>query len=226
MKKSANRPWADGVAFSRLVRETRLLPRSFYARPALEVAPDVLGAVIVHGRMAARIVETEAYLGETDPASHASRGLTKRTRVIFGPPGHAYVYFIYGMYECLNLVTDPDGRAGCVLIRALEPLCGLEQMRVHRPGARRPEQLASGPGKLTQALDITRRLNGVDITRGLFSVRYPRRPELFEIEVTPRIGVSRSADWPLRFLIAGSRFVSTPRGPVLWSDHVAAEALS
>ncbi len=192
------------------MRESRLLPRRFYVRPALEVAPDLLGTILVHGRLAARIVETEAYLGEADLAAHASRGLTKRTQVIFGPPGHAYVYFIYGMYDCLNLVAEPVGQAGCVLIRALEPLCGLDQMRLRRPGAHSPEQLASGPGKLTLALGITRHLNGVDVTRGNFTVRRAVDAPAFDIEVTPRVGISRSADWPLRFLISGSRFVSSP----------------
>ncbi|MCX6621380.1 MAG: DNA-3-methyladenine glycosylase, partial [Acidobacteria bacterium] len=114
------------------MRESRLLPRGFYARPVIDVAPGLLGAILVHGRLAARIVETEAYLGREDLAAHASRGITERTRVIFGPPGHAYVYLIYGMYECLNLVAEPEGQAGCVLIRAVEPLCGVEEMRLRR----------------------------------------------------------------------------------------------
>src|SRR5208282_5341205 len=102
-----------------------------------------------------------------------ARGITPRTRVIFGPPGHAYVYFIYGMYECLNLVAEPDGSAGCVLLRALEPLAGLERMRQRRPRARRLEDLASGPGKLTLAMGITRAHNGADVTRGALVVREP-----------------------------------------------------
>ncbi|WP_180542056.1 DNA-3-methyladenine glycosylase, partial [Nevskia soli] len=103
----------------------RILRRGFYNRPATDVARDLLGRVIVHGETAGRIVETEAYLGVNDLAAHSARGLTPRTRVIFGPPGHAYVYFIYGMHECLNLVAEPEGQAGCVLIRALEPVAGL-----------------------------------------------------------------------------------------------------
>lgn len=213
MTNSANRPWPDPVAFTRLMRESRLLPRSFYARPAIEVAPDLLGAILVHGRLAARIVETEAYLGECDLAAHASRGLTKRTQILFGPPGHAYVYFIYGMYECLNVVAEPDGRPGCVLIRALEPLCGLDRMRRRRPGARTPDQLASGPGKLTLALDISRKLNGADLSHGSFTLRRYTSPKAFEIEVTPRIGISRCAGWPLRFVVAGSPALSTRRTP-------------
>lgn len=213
MTNSANRPWPDPVAFTRLMRETRLLPRSFYARPAIELAPDLLGAILVHGRLAARIVETEAYLGESDLAAHASRGLTKRTQILFGPPGHAYVYFIYGMYECLNVVAEPDGRPGCVLIRALEPLCGLDEMRLRRPAARTPDQLASGPGKLTLALGVGRDRNGADLTHGPLTIRQRRSPEAFEIEVTPRIGVSRCAGWPLRFVVAGSPALSVRRPP-------------
>src|SRR5438445_891737 len=142
-----------------------ILPRSFYARHTVDVARDLLGKVLVHGETAGRIVETEAYLGGDDLAAHSARGITNRTRVIFGPPGHAYVYFIYGMYECLNLVCEPEGQPGCVLIRALEPVAGIEIMRQHRPRARSPRDLASGPGKLTLALGITRADNGADVTR-------------------------------------------------------------
>ena len=133
----------------------------------------MLGKTLVHGRISARIVETEAYLGLNDRAAHSWRGITPRTKVIFGPPGHAYVYLIYGMYECLNIVADVDGTAGCVLIRALEPLTGLTLMRKRRPAARRDEDLANGPGKLTLALGITRKHNGVDLTRGSLTVHEP-----------------------------------------------------
>src|SRR5580765_5528199 len=108
------------------MRPGPILKRQFYNRPAVEVARDLLGKVVVHGPTAGVIVETEAYLGGDDLASHSARGVTPRTRVIFGPPGHAYVYFIYGMYQCLNLVAEPDGVAGCVLIRALQPVAGIE----------------------------------------------------------------------------------------------------
>jgi DNA-3-methyladenine glycosylase len=160
------------------------------------------------------IVETEAYLGGDDLAAHSSRGITDRTRVIFGPPGHAYVYFIYGMYECLNIVAEPEGRPGCVLIRALEPLAGIEAMRERRTAAKRLEDLASGPGKLTLAMGITRAHNGADLTRGSLVVRAPAEPRRVEIDVTPRIGITHCADWPLRFVIRGNRFVSRSRaGP-------------
>ncbi len=185
-----------------------MLPRSFYERPTVEVARDLLGKILVHGKTAGRIVEVEAYLGEDDKAAHASRGVTERTRVIFGPPGHAYVYFVYGMYECLNIIAEPEGVPGCVLIRALEPLCGLETMRKRRPKARRIEELASGPGRLTMALAITRRHYGCDLTRGPITVRELEDAPTFEIAVTPRVGIRHCADWPLRFYIKDNRFVS------------------
>ena len=189
-----------------------ILRRGFYNRSAPEVARALLGKVLVHGPAAGLIVETEAYLGGDDLASHSARGLTPRTRVIFGPPGHAYVYFIYGMYECLNLVCEPAGSAGCVLIRALEPVAGIELMRHRRPAARRLEDLASGPGKLTLAMAITRAQNGADVTRGALVVREPLRAETVAIEVTPRIGITHCADLPLRFVIRGNGFVSGRRG--------------
>ena len=191
--------------------ENRPLPRSFYVRPTIEVARALLGTVIVHGRTSGRIVETEAYLGVGDGAAHSARGPTPRTQVIFGPPGHAYVYLIYGMYECLNLVAEPDGVAGCVLIRALEPLEGLPLMRRRRPVANRIEDLANGPGKLTRALGIDLRQNGVDVTRGPLLVCAPQNTEPVDIAVSRRIGITKSADLPLRFFIRGNRFVSSAR---------------
>ena len=199
--------WRDPVPFE-TVRRAPVLPREFYARPTVEVARDLLGKVLAHGRTAGRIVEVEAYLGEDDKAAHASRGVTERTRVIFGPPGHAYVYFIYGMYECLNIIAEPEGVPGCVLIRALEPLCGLETMRRRRPKARRIEELASGPGRLTLAMDITRRHYGCDLTRGPITVRELEDAPVFAIATAPRVGIRECADWPLRFYIEGNRFVS------------------
>lgn len=196
------------MSFAELLPASSILKREFYARPAVEVARDCLGKILVHGKTAGRIVETEAYLGVDDRAAHAWRGVTDRTRVIFGPPGHAYVYFIYGMYECLNFVAEEEGQAGCVLIRALEPLTGIRAMQGRRPAAKRIEDLASGPGKLTLALGITRRQNGADLTRGSLHVRRLEDEQRHEIEVTPRIGITHCADWPLRFVMAGSRFVS------------------
>ena len=189
-----------------------ILQRPFYERPTVEVARALLGKVLVHGPAAGIIVETEAYPGRDDLASHSARGLTGRTRVIFGPPGHAYVYLIYGIYTCLNLVAEPDGTPGCVLIRALEPVAGVELMRQRRPAAGKLEDLARGPGRLTMAMAITLDDYGTDVTRGSLVVREPLRAQRFEIQVTPRIGISQCVDAPLRFLIAGNRSVSKSPG--------------
>jgi DNA-3-methyladenine glycosylase len=192
-------------------KHTEALDRAFYERPAMDVARDLLGKILVHGQMAGRIVEVEAYLGGQDQAAHAYRGLTQRTRVLFGPPGHAYVYLVYGMYYCLNVVAEPEGAPGCVLIRALEPLTGIALMRRRRPAARSVENLAAGPGRLTLALGITRRHNGADLTQGPLTIRRLLTEESFQVGVTPRIGIRQAKDLPLRFLIAGSGFVSRPR---------------
>ena len=196
------------IPFTKLIQDSTLLEREFYARPAIEVARDCLGKILVHGKTAGRIVEVEAYLGVDDRAAHAWRGVTDRTRVIFGEPGHAYIYFIYGMYECLNFVAEPEGQAGCVLIRALEPLAGIATMQRRRPTAKRPEDFANGPGKLTLAMGISRKLNGVDLTRSALQVRRQKSEPPVDLQVTPRIGITHCADWPLRFIIAGNRFVS------------------
>ena len=178
------------------------LDRSFYARPTVEVARALLGKVIRHARASARIVEVEAYLGANDPAAHSYRGLTPRTRVIFGPPGHAYVYLIYGMHHCLNIVAEPAGVAGCVLIRAVEPLRGIAAP-------------SNGPGKLTRALGITLAHYGADLTRGPLTVHEPSAAETFAIAVSPRIGITQASDLPLRFFIAGNPFVSrSPARPL------------
>ncbi|MBI1356032.1 MAG: DNA-3-methyladenine glycosylase [Acidobacteria bacterium] len=186
----------------------RPLPRSFYERDTVSVARDLLGTVVVHGPVAGRIVETEAYLGADDEAAHSFAGLTPRTRVIFGPPGRAYVYFTYGMHYCLNLVAEPEGRPGCVLLRALEPLAGVEEMFRRRPKARRETDLCSGPAKLTQALDVGLELYGADVTRGPLTVHPPAASDSFEIVVSPRIGITRSAALPLRFFIRDNEHVS------------------
>jgi DNA-3-methyladenine glycosylase len=200
--------WADIIPLRRLLAESDSLPHAFYGRDTAEVARDLLGTVLVHGKTAGRIVETEAYLGGDDLAAHSARGITPRTRVIFGPPGRAYVYFIYGMYECFNVVVGPEGTGGAILVRAIEPLAGVSLMRERRPGAKRREQLANGPGKLTLAMGITRRHNGVDLTAGNLVVRRRLHEEPFEIQTTPRIGITHCADWPLRFVVRGSAFLS------------------
>lgn len=184
------------------------LGKAFYLRPPAQVARDLLGKVLALEGVSGRIVETEAYLGEDDGAAHSARGITPRTRVIFGPPGHAYVYFIYGMYDCLNIVCEPEGIAGCVLIRALEPLTGLDQMRTRRSSARRDEDLANGPGKLTRALGIKIAHNGVDVTKGPITIHAAEQLEKFEIANSTRIGITKSADLPLRFFIKDNKCVS------------------
>jgi DNA-3-methyladenine glycosylase len=188
-----------------------ILKRSFYARATVVVARGLLGKVLVHGPTAGIIVETEAYPGGDDLASHSAKGITARTRVIFGPPGHAYVYFIYGMYRCLNIVCRPEGIPGCVLVRALEPLAGIEIMRSRRPAARKLADLASGPGKLTLAMAVSLQHNGADLTRGSLVVRNPAVRQPFEVLVTPRVGISQCVESPLRFLIAGNSSVSATR---------------
>lgn len=189
----------------------RPLPASFYDRPTEEVARELLGAVLEHrtaeGVVRGRIVETEAYLGPDDPACHAAAGLTERTRTLHGPPGRAYVYFVYGMHWCFNAVTREEGHGSAVLIRALEPISGLEQMRRRRE-VRRDVDLTSGPARLCDALGIDRAQNGVRLDRGplriLDGVKVPDE----DVVVTPRIGIRKAADWPLRFLVKGNRFVS------------------
>ena len=184
-----------------LLSASQLLTQDFYSHPATDVARACLGKILVHGKTAGRIVEVEAYLGVDDMAAHSYRGVTPRNKVIFGPPGHAYVYFIYGMHECLNFVCEPEGQAGCVLIRAIEPLTGIETMFKRRAKTKRVRDLASGPGKLTQALAITRKLNGSSLVDGPITVRRLFDEPTFKIDVTPRIGITKCADWPLRFVL-------------------------
>jgi DNA-3-methyladenine glycosylase len=176
-------------------RVSNVILRSFYARDAVTVARGLLGKLLVHGETSGIIIETEAYLGTDDLAAHSVVGITGRTKVIFGEPGHAYVYLNYGIHECLNIVAEPEGIPGCVLIRALKPVDGIEVMRERRKHAK---DLAGGPGKLTQALAITRALNGADVTSGPLTIRdLGRNPE---IQITKRIGIAKSAELPLRFL--------------------------
>jgi DNA-3-methyladenine glycosylase len=191
-----------------ITRESRILPREFYDRDTVTVSRELLGKILVFGRVAGRIVETEAYLGGDDLASHSARGITKRTRVIFGPPGHAYVYFIYGMHECLNFAVGPEGTGGAVLIRAVEPVAGIGIMHRRRPSVHSVARLASGPGNLTKAFGITRAQNGVDVTRGTLVVRELKKEPRVEIQVTTRIGIRQCADLPLRFVIKGNAAVS------------------
>lgn len=185
------------------------LPRSFFARPTGEVAPDLLGCVLVRSVpgavLSGRIVETEAYGGADDPGSHAFRGPTRRNGVMFGPPGYLYVYRSYGIHSCLNVVCEREGAAGAVLIRALEPISGIEIMERSR-GGRPVADLCNGPGKLCAALDITIALNGADLEGDQVWIEEGQRPK--EVETTTRIGLTRGSDLPLRFVVAGSPFAS------------------
>ena len=192
------------------------LPRSFYAQSTLQVARKLLGKYLVRnhpdGKTVGKIVETEAYVGPHDLACHAAKGRTARTEVMFGPPGHAYVYFIYGVYYCLNIVTEEVGHASAVLIRALEPVEGIELMQQRR-GTQKLHSLASGPGKLCLAMAIDKTLNGVDMCRGNILYVEDRGEPRPKIVARPRIGVDYAGKWkdkPWRFLIRGSEFVSKP----------------
>ena len=206
----------------------RPLDRAFFARDPRRVARQLLGKVLMRHesgrqrgrtRLTGRIVEVEAYLGEKDPAAHAAAGRTLRNAVLFGPPGFAYVYFIYGNHYCLNVSCEAEGKGGGVLFRALEPLSGIERMARARGlalhGSADWPKLTSGPGRLAEAFGITRaRDNGCDLTSPSSSLwigddGYVARG----IKVTPRIGISKAADKPLRYILAGNRFVSGPRTP-------------
>jgi DNA-3-methyladenine glycosylase len=188
------------------------LPSEFFARPVVEVAHDLVGCTISHDGTAGVIVETEAY-HQSEPACHAFAGLTARTRTLFGAPGRAYVYRSYGIHACLNAVCEAEGTGAAVLIRALEPLAGVDAMRARR-GLGRPEDLCSGPGKLTQALAIELRHDGVDLTAG--PVRFAAPPadrEAPRVLVGPRVGITKAAELPWRFCAVANSHVSRPRPP-------------
>lgn len=182
----------------------RKLPRAFYDRDTVVVARDLLGKYLVHESRGVarvgRIVEVEAYLGPHDLAAHSARGLTERTQVMFGPPGHAYVYMIYGMYFCMNVVTQREGHASAVLLRALEPVKNLKDR-------------TQGPGLLCKAMRIDKRLNGHDLTRDGFYLAAPANAEKFAVVKRPRVGVDYAGHWAnrqLRFYIKGNPWVSRP----------------
>ena len=204
-----------------MTRDAKLLRRSFFNRDPRTVSRELLGKLIVRreGRkqLAGRIVEVEAYLGAGDLAAHAAAGHTARNSVLWGPPGHAYVYFIYGVHYCLNISCLPEGVAGCVLVRALEPVSGLREMANARGLAdldltlvRELRKLASGPGRLCEALGITRpRDNGKDMLSPASDLQV--MSDSFRVEkvaVTQRIGITKSAEMPLRYVIAGNAFLS------------------
>src|SRR3984957_6830144 len=189
------------------------LARDFFLDAPDLVARKVLGRAGSGEARVGRIVELEAYFGEADAAAHAFAGKTKRNAVLFGPPGHAYVYFVYGMHYCLNVSCEREGRAGCVLFRALEPLDGLEAMARAR-GVATPLALTSGPGRLCQAFGITRAGdNGTDLTAPESDLQIQDDGfKAGEILVTPRIGISKEANRPARFVLAGNPFVSRYKG--------------
>jgi DNA-3-methyladenine glycosylase len=186
------------------------LSTDFFERSVHDVARDLIGCTVAHGDTAGVIVETESYHAD-DPACHAFGGPTPRSSVLFGPPAHAYVYLSYGIHSLLNFVAEPDGEAAAVLIRALEPVQGIETMRARR-GVERLEDLCSGPGKLTEALGIGLDLNGVPLGEGPIEVR-PHDPGRDDpmIVTGPRIGITKAVEHPWRFCVAGSPFVSRPR---------------
>ena len=185
---------------------------SFYDRDTRAVARDLIGAIIEcttpDGVASGRIVETEAYLGPHDPACHAVAGLTPRTRDLHGPPGIAYVYRIYGMHWCFNAVTEAAGVGAAVLVRAVEPVEGIELMRERRPRARRERDLTNGPGKLCAALGITGDMSGALLDAPPIVLRRGVAVSDEALFVTPRIGITRAADWPLRYCLRDSEFVS------------------
>ena len=193
----------------------RSLPTSFYDRPTELVARELLGAILEHespeGVASGRIVETEAYLGPDDPACHAVAGRTERTWHLHGPPGTAYVYFIYGVHWCFNAVTREEGHGSAVLVRAIEPVRGLDLMKRRRGGARRDIDLTNGPGKLCQALGIDGALDGARLDRGPLRIRAGDAASDHDVEVTARVGITRAADWPLRWFLRGNPYVSSGR---------------
>jgi DNA-3-methyladenine glycosylase len=188
-----------------------LIRRDFFARSVHVVAPDLIGATFLVNGVGGRIVEVEAY-HHTDPAAHSFGGLTERNAVMFGPPGFVYVYRSYGIHWCVNFVCEPDGSASAVLIRAIEPLEGLEKMR-RRRGLRDERLLCAGPGRVCEALGITRAHNGLALDAAPFELhRRTRKPE---IAVGPRIGITKAVDHPWRYGLAGSRFLSKPFRPAI-----------
>jgi DNA-3-methyladenine glycosylase len=186
------------------------LRRSFFDRPVLSVAPELIGAMLLVNGAGGRIVEVEAY-HHTDPAAHSYRGQTERNAVMFGPAGYAYVYRSYGIHWCLNFVCEAEGSASAVLIRALEPLAGIAAMRRRRGVVQRAADeraLCSGPGKLCEALGVTHRHNGLPLDRAPFELR--ARVEKPEIVTGPRIGITKAVEHPWRYGLKGSRFLSKP----------------
>ena len=205
-------PHHDHAGHRRPLARPKRLSRAFYRRDPREVAPELLGKVLVCGGMAARVVEVEAYCGAEDPGSHAFRGMTKRNATMFGPPGRLYVYFTYGMHWCANVVCDDEGQGSAVLLRAAEPLAGLEEMRVRRTAARRNRDLCRGPARLCQAFALDGTFDGADLAtadRGVTIVDDGTPPPDQPV-VGTRIGLSSGADLPWRWCVPGDPHLSKP----------------
>ncbi len=213
----------------------RRLDRDFFARPVLEVAPELLGCRLVRvlpdrTRLEGRIVEVEAYLGDgSDAGSHSHRGQTRRNRSMFGPPGHFYVYISHGLHFCANLVCEPAGTGAAVLLRAVEPLAGEQRMRALRGGTfergRRGErEITNGPGKLAQAFAITLADDGVSALRGGLRIEPPRDARALAIETSPRIGLGKAVDLPYRFTVSGSAWLSRRAGRSRSPDPIIRES--
>jgi DNA-3-methyladenine glycosylase len=189
-----------------------ILKRDFYDRETETVARELLGKVLEtrtpDGVTSGTIVETEAYIGEHDLACHAAAGRTRRTEPLYGKPGISYVYFIYGVHWCVNAVTRAEGEPSAVLIRALEPLTGVKLMRKRRGPRPRDVDLTNGPGKLCAALGITGAMNGLPLQRGPLLIRDGLAVAEDDVVISPRIGISKAVDWPLRYHVRGNRFVS------------------
>ena len=191
-------------------RKTKRLSRAFYAREPEELAPELLNKLIVHGNRVARIVEVEAYGGrQLDPASHTFRGLTTRTTAMFGPPGHLYVYFSYGVHWCANVVCGDDGEGAAVLLRAAAPVAGVDEMRADRPTARKDSDLLRGPGNLTRALAITKDHYGADLVTADVDIelRDDGTPP-GDFVAGPRVGITKAVDLPWRFYLPNEPSVS------------------
>ena len=194
-----------------MVPRIKKLPRAFYNRPTLKVAENLIGKYIVYnapsGRLSARIVEVEAYIGSDDPACHAARGKTPRNAVMFGKPGFTYIYFIYGMYYCLNFVTEKESRAAAILLRAAEPVEGINLMKKGSTKTK-PQRLLAGPGKFCRAFGLTRAQNGLDLTGDVIYLE-DRNTGADNIIRTPRIGINHGTELNWRFCDADSDAVST-----------------
>ena len=192
-----------------------ILPRSFYDRETEIVAREMLGAILEcttpRGKASGIIVETEAYVGEHDAACHAAAGRTKRTAPLYGNPGISYVYFIYGVHWCFNAVTRREGLPSAVLVRAIEPLTGVDLMRERRGPRVSGVNLTNGPGKLCAALGIDGSLNGLPLQRGALVIRSGGRVPDDLVRITPRIGITKAADWPLRYFVRDNPYVSRTR---------------